>query len=143
MSTIVEETVQIVQNPELGDIHFLRDRLIENNRTFVGEHTRQPLAVFTLDAQQSRTGGCSGHTYGNWLYIEYLWVDSSVRSQGVGKKLLLAIEQVARERGCRFALLDTFSFQARPFYEKQGYQSVMTLTEFPIHHERYYLTKTL
>ncbi|MGL4930048.1 MAG: GNAT family N-acetyltransferase, partial [Plesiomonas sp.] len=38
---------------------------------------------------------------------------------------------------------DTFSFQARPFYEKQGYRSVMTLTDSPIHHERYYLTKTL
>ncbi|MBO1108278.1 GNAT family N-acetyltransferase [Plesiomonas shigelloides] len=138
-----QETVQIVQNPEPDDIHFLRDRLIENNRAFVGEQVRRPLVVFTHDAQQSRTGGCSGHTYGNWLYIEYLWVDSSVRSRGIGKQLLLAMEQAARERGCRFALLDTFSFQARPFYEKQGYRSVMTLTDSPIHHERYYLTKTL
>ncbi|MDT1010472.1 hypothetical protein RMN64_03325 [Plesiomonas shigelloides] len=40
-----QETVQIVQNPEPDDIHFLRDRLIENNRAFVGEQVRRPLAV--------------------------------------------------------------------------------------------------
>ncbi|MGL4679389.1 MAG: hypothetical protein ACRCWC_08410, partial [Plesiomonas shigelloides] len=55
-----QETVQIVQNPEPDDIYFLRDRLIENNRAFVGEQVRRSLAVFTHDAQRTRTGGCSG-----------------------------------------------------------------------------------
>ncbi|HHK5920164.1 TPA: biphenyl 2,3-dioxygenase, partial [Serratia marcescens] len=46
-------------------------------------------------------------------------------------------------RGCRYARLDTFSFQARPFYEKLGYQLQMTLKEYPVEHECYLLTKTL
>lgn len=31
-------------------------------------------------------------------------------------------ELYAVERGCTNAFLDTFSFQARPFYEKLGYR---------------------
>ncbi|WP_414626970.1 GNAT family N-acetyltransferase [Aeromonas hydrophila] len=73
-----------------------------------------------------RAGGCSGHTYGNWLYIEYLWAASSLRGRGVGGRLLAAMEQAARERGCRFSQLDTFSFQAKPFYQARGYSVVMT-----------------
>lgn len=136
-------TLEIVQDPSQDEIFFLRDNLIETNREFVGEQVRRPLAVFHQDERQVRLGGCSGHTYGNWLYIEYLWVASSQRGNGVGGQLLSAMEQTARERHCRFVLLDTFSFQAKPFYEKQGYSLIMTLREFPIHHQRYYLTKQL
>lgn len=135
--------IEIVQNPSQDDIHFLRDNLIENNRQFVGDQRRCPIAIFYQDEQHCRVGGCSGHTYGNWLCIEYLWVASSQRGNGLGGRLLLTIEQAARERGCYFVLLDTFSFQAKPFYEKRGYSLVMALEQFPIHHERYYLTKQL
>lgn len=137
------DTLEVVQNPSQDDIHYLRDNLIKTNREFVGEQIRRPLAIFYQDERQRRAGGCSGHTYGNWLYIEYLWVASSLRGCGVGGQLLATMEQAARERSCRFSLLDTFSFQARPFYEKKGYELIMTLSEFPIQHQRYYLTKQL
>ncbi|MCS3770369.1 GNAT superfamily N-acetyltransferase [Aeromonas hydrophila] len=136
-------TLEIMQHPTQDDISFLRDNLIDTNREFVGTQLRSPLAVFQHDQLHNRIGGCSGHTYGNWLYIEYLWVASSQRGRGVGGHLLAAMEEAARDRYCRFVLLDTFSFQARPFYEKQGYSLIMTLREFPIHHQRYYLTKQL
>lgn len=52
-------------------------------------------------------------------------------------------DETAKERGCRYAFLDTFSFQAPAFYEKHGYMSVFTLEEYPVTGKRYYLTKTL
>ena len=145
------DTLDVVQNPSQDD------NLITTNREFVGEQIRRPLAIFYQDEQQRRAGGCSGyqdeqqrraggcsgHTYGNWLYIEYLWVASSLRGRGVGGRLLAAMEQAARERGCRFSQLDTFSFQAKPFYQARGYSVVMTLEKCPVFHQRYYLTKTL
>ncbi|HHQ4691597.1 TPA: GNAT family N-acetyltransferase [Aeromonas veronii] len=137
------DTLDVVQNPSQDDIDFLRDNLIKTNREFVGEQIRRPLAIFYQDEQMRRAGGCSGHTYGNWLYIEYLWVASSLRGRGVGGRLLAAMEQAARERGCRFSQLDTFSFQAKPFYQARGYSVVMTLEKCPVFHQRYYLTKTL
>ena len=46
-------------------------------------------------------------------------------------------------RGCTNAYLDTFDFQALPFYRKEGYGLYGTLEEFPPGHRRYYLSKAL
>lgn len=54
-----------------------------------------------------------------------------------------AAEQEAISRGCQFAQVDTFSFQARPFYEKHGYQLKMTLENVVGGYHRYYLVKIL
>jgi ribosomal protein S18 acetylase RimI-like enzyme len=43
------------------------------------------------------------------------------RRRGVGRELMAQAEARAVERGCHAAWLDTFSFQARSFYEKLGY----------------------
>jgi hypothetical protein len=37
--------------------------------------------------------------------------------------------------------LDTFSFQARPFYEKLGYEVFGQLEDYPRGHSRYFLQK--
>ena len=57
--------------------------------------------------------------------------------------MLLALEDKARERGCEFSHLDTFSYQARPFYEKLGYEVFATLEDYPPGQQRFYMKKTL
>jgi hypothetical protein len=48
------------------------------------------------------------------------------------------------KQGCQQSLVDTFSFQALAFYQKQGYVLQMTLNDFPEKGiQRHYLTKTL
>jgi GNAT superfamily N-acetyltransferase len=88
-------------------------------------------------------GGLEGHTYFGWLFIENLAVDESVRKSGWGTKLLEAAHDEARRRGCHHAWLDTFSFQALPFYEKLGYTIFGTLDDFPSSHQRYFLQRAL
>jgi hypothetical protein len=45
-------------------------------------------------------------------------------------------------KGCIHGLVDTFSFQALPFYEKQGYILQMSLPDFPkVGSQRHYLVK--
>jgi hypothetical protein len=39
--------------------------------------------------------------------------------------------------------LSTFSFQARPFYEKLGYEVFATLEDCPVGHCEYFLRKQL
>ncbi|MGL5334968.1 MAG: GNAT family N-acetyltransferase [Enterovibrio sp.] len=136
-------TLDILQQPTLDDRIFLQDRMTESNHAVIGDCTRVPLAVFMHDEAGERQGGCIGYTYGNWLHIDLLWVAKSQRGQGAGSQLLGAIEKAAKARGCRFAILDTLSFQARPFYERHGYELQMTLAQAPVVHERYYLTKAL
>ena len=133
----------IVQIPTDADIEFLKNVLIETNQKFVGAHLRKPLAIFVEDENGTRIGGISGQTYGKWLSIDYLWVAEQARGLKLGSHLLVSMEKAAKERECSYAQLDTFSFQARPFYEKHGYQLQMTLQNYPEIHERYYLTKQL
>jgi GNAT superfamily N-acetyltransferase len=79
----------------------------------------------------------------NWLHVGLFWVAEALRGSGYGRRLLAAIEQVARERGCRYAHLDTFSYQARPFYETLGYEVFGQLDDYPPGHKRFFMKKVL
>lgn len=100
--------------------------------------------VYVRDDNGVMLGGLIGVRKGDWLNIDYLWVSESVRGSGVGSQLIKAAEDDARRKGCRHALVDTVSFQARPFYEKQGYRLKMSLQDYPYEGmQRHYLAKNL
>ncbi|MDY0899385.1 MULTISPECIES: GNAT family N-acetyltransferase [Pantoea] len=114
------------------------------NRQFISRDNWGPLSVSHRDEQGTLRGGVIAARKGNWLCIDYLWVDETLRGSGLGSALLEAAEQEAGKMGCLYALVDTFSFQALPFYQKQGYQPQMSLPDFPqTGMQRHYLTKTL
>ncbi len=79
----------------------------------------------------------------NVLSIETVWVREDCRKMGIAQKLLAEVEEEALRHGCYMAQLDTFDFQAREFYEKQGYRIFGTLPDMPRGHERYYMYKRL
>ncbi|RAU32521.1 GNAT family N-acetyltransferase [Enterobacter sp. RIT418] len=102
------------------------------------------VGVYVRDEQGKMLGGLIGVRKGDWLNIDFLWVSDSVRGTGVGSRIINAAEEEARRKGCRHALVDTVSFQARPFYEKQGYRLEMSLQDYPYRGmQRHYLTKAL
>jgi GNAT superfamily N-acetyltransferase len=88
-------------------------------------------------------GGIIGSTYWDWLYIDLLWLREDLRGQGYGHQLLTAAEDEARRRGAKNAYMDTFSFQAPNFYQQHGYRVFGTLDDFPVGHQRFFLTKEL
>ena len=53
------------------------------------------------------------------------------------------IKFIARERGCIGLWLDTYWFQARSFYEKQGYEVFGALDDYPRGGQRFFLKKSL
>ncbi len=66
------------------------------------------------------------------------------RGSGLGRELMQRAAKEALAIGCRHALVDTFSFQALPFYQKLGYALKMTLPDFPQPGmQRHYLTRDL
>jgi GNAT superfamily N-acetyltransferase len=77
------------------------------------------------------------------LHIGILWVHESLREHGYGRQLMAIAEREALARGCGSAFLDTFSFQALPFYARLGYEVFGELAEYPPGHTRYFLRKSL
>ena len=79
----------------------------------------------------------------NCVYIDTLWISDDYRGQSLGKQLLKEIEELAKAKGAEIIHLDTFDFQAKEFYEKQGYIVFGTLEDCPKDHARYYLSKKI
>jgi ribosomal protein S18 acetylase RimI-like enzyme len=88
-------------------------------------------------------GALLGETGRGWLHISVAWVAETSRRQGIGSELVARAEEEARQRGCHGAYLDTFSYQAKPFYERLGYSVFGMLEDYPVGHQRYYMTKKL
>jgi GNAT superfamily N-acetyltransferase len=112
------------------------------NESWIGPSNEQPVRLVARD-DRGVVGGLLGHTKWKWLYVAKLWVDERGRGQGIGTQLLMAAEGLARERGCTDASLDTFEYQARPFYEKLGYELFGTLEGYPPGYRQFYLRKRL
>ena len=117
--------------------------LLEYNLARIENQHPQDLGIYFRNESGEITAGLIGTTHGNWLSVKYLWVSESLRGQRIGSQLLEAAEQTAKERGCKYSFLDTFSFQAPEFYQKHGYREVFTLEYYPISGKRFYFTKTL
>jgi hypothetical protein len=56
---------------------------------------------------------------------------------------MLEAEGYARSRGAVGATLETYSFQAEPFYRRLGYEVFAALPGCPVGHTKYYLRKSL
>jgi GNAT superfamily N-acetyltransferase len=136
-------TFRIAQsiNPDPAEIERLRTHLRAFNRSQIPNKGFVPL-LFTLTSEDGRfAGGLSGYVSYRWLFVDLLWVADEARMQGYGTSLMLAAEAEARKHGCHHAWVDTFSFQARHFYEKLGYKVFGQLEDYPPGHSRFFLRK--
>lgn len=101
----------------------------------------QRLSLFVRNAAGQIIGGLNGYTHWDWLFISHVWVDDALRRQGYGRELIERAEEEALRRGCLHAHADTYSFQARGFYEALGYKIFGVLEDFPKGHTRYFFQR--
>ena len=136
---------KIVSEPreESADATFVRESLALYNVAATGHSYYSPLAIFLKDERGAVLGGALGHVWGGWLDLDTLWVSELFRGQGYGAKLLETAEAEARSQGCHGVYLTTFGFQARPFYEKFGYEVVANIPDYPRGHSFNVLKKAL
>ena len=123
-------TFECSESPSTADLAVVYAGLDQYNFAEPEIHRVKPLGVFARDASTKVKGGAVGRTWGQCCELQQLWIAEEARSQGIGNEMMSRFEKEAQRRGCLLIYLDTFSFQARPFYEKRGYSVAMETQGF-------------
>jgi GNAT superfamily N-acetyltransferase len=129
------------EDPE--DLAVLRRGVHDYNTAITGWHDFRPIILVLRDRAGHVQGGLAAYVWGGWLQIEYVWISEPYRRQGWGSSLIETAEATGWSAGARHAYVETFSFQARPFYERHGYRVVGELTDFPPNESYYLMRKDL
>jgi len=77
---------------------------------------------FVAEDEGKIAGVIVGRAYYNEVHIEDLIVGKDYRKDGVGSKLVAAVENAYKGKGYDKIALTTFGFQAPEFYKKLGYE---------------------
>ncbi|HGY1009650.1 TPA: GNAT family N-acetyltransferase [Aeromonas salmonicida] len=128
--------------PQDEELDALRIGLSGYNTDKAGTHPRERIASFIKDEQGKVLGGIVADIKWGWLHVDWLWIDEGIRKDGWGARLLATMEQYASDKGITKAHMETTSFQALPFYQKQGYTVFGELPDMPPGHITYFLKKT-
>jgi ribosomal protein S18 acetylase RimI-like enzyme len=101
------------------------------------------LSCFARDARGQAVAGAVGRAWGTNVELQQIWLPESLRKSGLGTQLLREFEAAARDRGCTFAYLETWTFQARGFYEKNGYTVALEISGYAPRLSKFTMTKHL
>ncbi len=104
---------------------------------------RSHVCIVARDREGRVRGGAQGVTVGAWLALDTVWVEDAFRLRGLGARVLDAAEAEGRRRGCKWAILATFDYQAPDFYSRRGYVEYARMEDFPWGHTRFQLRKEL
>ena len=121
----------------------ISDGLTAFNESLAPGANWRALSIYARDEFGVVQGGLTGSSYYDWLFVKWLWVAEPFRGRGIGSKLLMRAEEIARERNVGAVYLDTFTFQAPDFYEKHGYREFGRLDDAVHGHARIWLAKRL
>lgn len=122
---------------EFNDEHSLYHREVRK------EGAVQPINLIVSDDAGNLIGGLHAEVYWGWMEINYFWIQEEYRGKGLGGQLMEQAEKLAKTMGAKKALLTTFDFQARSYYEKKGYQIAGEIKDYPPGSSYYTMVKTL
>jgi len=139
------EQVRLEFEPFIDDgaRQFIVNGVDNHNIAVTGLPAYYPVNFVLRGERGDVLGGLLGQLWGGWLQVSYVWVAEPARGQRFGVQLMEAAEAYARSRGAVGATLETHSFQARPFYERLGYEVFGTLDGYPPGHAKFFLKKSL
>ncbi len=127
--------------PPPGTFEAIYAALEASSMATIGPARPRLLVIPIRSDDGSVEGGLWGYTLFQWLHVQMLFVPEPLRGLGIGAALMASAEAEARKRGCRGVYVDTFSFQAAPFYRRIGFTLYGTLEDCPPGHDRLYFHK--
>lgn len=135
--SIEPDTADELRNAVLAGLYGYNDQ-------FAGPMENSTLTIGARDAEKKIIGGLIANLQPGWkwMHVQRLWIEEFHRGAGIGRRLLEAAEKEAQKLGCLHVGVDTFEFQARGFYEKQGYSVYAVQEDYPVGHRKFLLRKT-
>ncbi|GEN45389.1 GNAT family N-acetyltransferase [Alkalibacillus haloalkaliphilus] len=103
----------------------------------------QPINIIVSNHNEEWIGGITAEVYWGWMELNDFWFHEAHRGKGLGGQILEKAEKIAKEKGATKALVRTFEFQARTFYETKGYKVVGEIEDYPPGSSYYTLVKEL
>ncbi|MBS0603994.1 MAG: GNAT family N-acetyltransferase [Verrucomicrobia bacterium] len=88
-------------------------------------------------------GALTARLFWGSLHIRHLVVAPDQRGQGIGKMLMEAAFAYGRQNKCRFANVETMSFQALDFYRRLGFKVDFSREGYDCGCSFYYLSRDL
>lgn len=107
------------------------------------KHNNKIVINFAVYDKDELIGGASGWIQYQWYFLDQLWINEKYRKHKIGSKIIKEIENVAKENKCIGIRTETWSFQARGFYEKNGFEVYAELKDCPPEVIEYFLKKYL
>ena len=140
----MSETLRISFEPHNeGQTQHVVDGVVNHNIAQTGQDAWFPVRYYLRGEGDTIMGGLLGRIWGQWLHINILWVAHAARGKGYAREMLTLAEAYARRRGCVGMHLETFSFQARPLYERLGFEVFGQIDDYPPGHTQFFLKKRL
>jgi ribosomal protein S18 acetylase RimI-like enzyme len=124
-------------------IQILEDKIYGHNSAKINKFDGAIFSRVIRDDNEEIIAGIAGWTWAGACEIILLWVHENSRKRGIGKLLLEAAEEEARNKKCSEILVRSYSFQAPHFYEKHGFLIEHILDNFPKGFQYYILMKKL
>jgi hypothetical protein len=73
------------------------NHLREYNLSHIECKLVKPIAIFVTDENGSKIGEITGETHGNWLEIDFLWVDEKSRGARGGSQYPITGKRIRRK----------------------------------------------
>jgi GNAT superfamily N-acetyltransferase len=148
LTTASTDRYQFIRRQENGDEfkRYLQGILNQYHETAYPQ-MRVPdskkLVLHVQDQTGEIVGGAILYAYWGWLEISLLALEEQARGQGLGRRLMALIEEVARQEGCTRIRTESFERETFGFYRKLGYRIVGHLEDYPEGYGYYWLRKDL
>jgi GNAT superfamily N-acetyltransferase len=113
--------------------------LIAYNNQFQPHENWDYAAFYAEDDQGTLLGGIHIHFEWDYGIIKHLWVAEP--HKGIGSTLIAEAEKLARQKDKKGLWTDTLEFQARGFYEKNGFTLFGEIKQAAGDYARYFMIK--
>jgi GNAT superfamily N-acetyltransferase len=125
--------IESLEKAKPEDMRFLIGKLSAfNDAHSPTPYERRDIRLFVRDAAGEIIGGLLGGVSMHCLLIQILWVDASMRGQGLGTELVQTAFEIARAAGAQMAMVETTIFQAPAFYTRLGFETICEIKDSPI-----------